>query len=125
MSTIFKIQNREMADMFGLPVGCIVPEGDRERVSAEWSRHLTERDEARYAHAVETAPDYAHVVIRTWQRDGKRLRRGDVVYVVPNVDGMGAAMVTRTKSRMSMIWTCGMEEVREHTVLGWQTREER
>lgn len=113
---MFRIQNQEMASMFRLPVGHVCTDAEEATIKPAWSKHLAERDEARYSEALAMAPNHAYIVTETWQRNGTSLRRGEVVYVKGNVDMYGAAMVTRSKSKSAQgfIWTCGMEEVHQH-----------
>ena len=113
---MYKVQNKEQAEMFGLPVGYVLGKAEEARLRPLWEQHLREQDEARYQAAVSSAPNNAYVVTDTWQRNGKSLRRGEVVYVKAECDGLGAAMVTRSKSKTAQgfVWTCGMDEVRAY-----------
>lgn len=113
---MFRIKNHEMASMFRLPIGHVCSDAEEAAIKPVWSKHLAKRDEARYADALANAPKHAYIVTKTWQRNGISLRRGEVVYVKNHADGLGAAMVTRSKSKSAQgfVWTCGMEEVRQH-----------
>ena len=113
---MFRIKNHEMASMFRLPIGHVCSDAEEAAIKPVWSKHIAERDETRYANALANSPKHAYIVTETWQRNGISLRRGEVVYVKNNADGLGAAMVTRSKSKSAQgfVWTCGMEEVHQH-----------
>ncbi len=122
---MYRIQNIEMAEMFDLPVGHICSAEEEAAIKPVWSKHLADTDNARFAVAVETANDHAYIVTDTWQRNGKRLRRGEVVYVKGNADAMGSVMVTRSKSKSAQgfVWTCSMDEVHRHAAKARDIRE--
>lgn len=114
---MYKVQNSKQAEVFGLPVGYVLGKAEEARLRPMWEKYLEEQDEAHYRDAISSAPDHAFIVTKTWQRNGRSLRRGEVVYVKGDADGLGAAMVTRSKSHSAQgfVWTCGMDEVRANT----------
>ena len=123
---MYKVQNKEQAEMFGLPVGYVLSKAEEARLRPLWEQHLVAQDEVRYQTSVSSAPNNAYVVTDTWQRNGKSLRRGEVVYVKAVCDGLGAAMVTRSKSRTAQgfMWTCGMDEIRAHAIEAKRARKD-
>lgn len=119
------IQNKKLAEFAGRPVGTILSAKEGENLLSAYHKHVEELDQARFAEAVKSAPNFARVITKTWSRDGRTLRRGDFVFVKKNCDGLGACMVTRSKSRTAqgIVWTCGWDEVAEHSTLAIALKE--
>ncbi len=119
---MFKIQNREMADMFNLPVGYVLGKAEEARIRPVWEQHLSERDEARYRKALASAHDHAYVVTKTWQHNGESLRRGEVVWMKPYPFSV---MITTTRgSAQGFVWKCGKDELDAHATKAWRLRKE-
>ncbi len=118
------VTNAKFAEFAGKPLGTILSDEESAVLWEAYRQHGEAVANARFAEAVKTAPDWSRIVTKTWNRGGQSLHRGDVVYVKINADGLGAAMVTRSKSRTAkgMVWTCGMDEVREHTTMAQSAR---
>ena len=115
------LTNPKLAKFAGKPLGTIIPAEEGRDLIRAFQKSAAN---TRFAEAVKTAPDFSRIVTKTWERNGQALRRGDVVYVKTRADGLGAAMVTRSKSRTAqgMVWTCGVDEVREHTIMAQHAR---
>lgn len=118
------LTNPKLAKFAGKPLGTIVSDEDGRDLIRAFRAFQKSAANAKFAEAVKTAPDFSRIVTKTWERNGQALHRGDVVYVKTRADGLGAAMVTRSKSRTAqgMVWTCGMDEVREHTIMAQHAR---
>lgn len=122
---MFKIQNREMADMFNLPVGYVLGKAEEARIRVAWEQHLLAKDDARFDKALGSAPSHAFIVTDTWQRNGRSLRRGEVVWMKPDCDAFGAVMVTTTRgSAQGFVWTCSKDELDAHATKAWRLRKE-
>jgi hypothetical protein len=118
------LNNAKLAKFAGKPLGTILSEDEGVALMRAYRQHGKAVANARFAEAVKAAPNFSRIVTKTWERNGRSLHRGDVVYVKPHADGLDAAMVTRSKSRTAkgMVWTCGMDEVREHTTMAQHAR---
>jgi hypothetical protein len=118
------LTNPKLAKFAGKPLGTILSDDEGVALMRAYRQHGKAVANARFAEAAKTAPDFSRIVTKTWERGGLSLHRGDVVYVKTRADGLGAAMVTRSKSRTAqgMVWTCGMDEVREHTIMAQHAR---
>lgn len=118
------LNNAKLSKFAGMPLGTILSAEEAKALFEAYHQHGKAVADAKFAEAVKTAPDFSRIVTRTWERGGQSLHRGDVIYVKTRADGLGAAMVTRSKSRTAqgMVWTCGMDEVREHTIMAQHVR---
>lgn len=111
MSTI-----RKMNDFLGRDRNAFMTKELADATYPEWRKAVETEDEQRYADALETAPRGSYVVKDTWNRNGGTLRKGTVVFIYDTRNIFGEIMVCTSKSRQTMVWTCGKEELKEHTV---------
>ena len=121
-----KITDKKLAVFANLPVGTWLGAEESKDLLYRYRAHIDELEQARFDEATKTAPNFSRIVTKTWSRNGMSLRRGEVVYVKKDCDATGACMVTRSKSRSAQgfVWTCGWNEVEEHSVLAISTRKE-
>lgn len=111
MSTI-----RKMNDFLGRDLNAFMTKELADSTYPEWRKAVEAEDEQRYADALETAPRGSYVVKDTWNRNGGTLRKGTVVFIYDTRNIFGEIMVCTSKSRQTMVWTCGKGELKEHTV---------
>lgn len=121
-----KITNNKLAAFANLPVGTWLCAEESKDLMRRYYAHIDKLEQAKFDKAVKTAPDFSRIVTKTWSRNGKSLHRGDVVYVKKDCDASGSCMVTRSKSRSAQgfIWTCGWNEIEEHSVLAISAKKE-
>ena len=119
------IQDKKLAEFAGRSVGTILSKEEGIALLDAYHQHVAAVDNGRFNDAVKTASKWSRIVTKTWSRDGRTLRRGDVIFVKKGCDGFGACMVTRSESRTAQgtVWTCGWDEVREHSTLAISLKE--
>ena len=110
------VNNKKLAQFAGIAEGTILSDDEFEAVLVAFNAKRAEEDEERFQDALATAPNNAHVVTDTWTHGGICLRRGEVVYLKRDCDGLGSVMVTRSnaKTAQGFIWTCSLEEAEAH-----------
>lgn len=121
-----KVTDKKLAAFANLPVGTWLSTEEGKDLLHRYHAHVDELEQARFDGAAKTAPNFSRIVTKTWSRNGKSLHRGEVVYVKKGCDASGSCMVTRSKSRSAQgfIWTCGWNEIEEHSVLAISAKKE-
>lgn len=120
------VKNKKLAKFANLSVGTILGKEEGDKVLDAYREHVRAADQARYDNAVKSADTFARIVEKTWQSNGLSLRRGEIVFVKKNCDGLGSCMVTRSKSKSAQgtVWTCGWDEVVKHSSLAADVKRE-
>lgn len=122
---MFRVTSQKVADILDLKVGYVAFSSEEEtQLKRELNEFLKKQDEERYAKNLLDAPKHAYIVTETWQTAGHSFRRGDIVYIKKHTPvGFSANgivhqfLVTTTPSKSCQrgVYTCGIEEITQHT----------
>lgn len=111
---------RKINEFLGRPPYALFDsEEEKEEAYAQWRMYVAQEDDERFEEAMRTAPYGPNVwiVTDTWQLGGRSLRRGQVIYTSKVKGSIGNIyLICTTKSRMSSIDTCGLDEIKRHAV---------
>lgn len=107
---------RKMNEFLGRDSNAFMTQELADATYTEWRKAAEAEYEQRYADALESAPQGSYIVKDTWNHGGRTLRKGTVVYIYDTRNIFCHIMVCTCKSRQAMAWTCGKEELKEHTI---------
>ena len=122
---MFEVKTKKVADILNLKVGYVTFSSEEEaQLRRKLKEFLKNQDEERYAKNLLDAPNHAYIVTKSWQTGGCSFRRGDIVYIkkhtpigISKKSTVYQFLVTTTPSKSCQygVYTCGIEEITQHT----------